>query len=198
MSEPFENDRWSFGSAVYSFSINWDGSKWITIIYFTLWHDLCLKHSHPPFLWSFSVICFDSCESVYCHFNEKTLLFKFPWLELRFKSFLELHAHFKGLCLYACANCIQKARSQLIYTIDAKLCSHWMFQNSFRNTERQNNFCNFLDDRLELWPSLLGKERAGLWLVDWSASHRTCFLWVMRTAECDCLTFIKIKYHSAT
>ena len=44
---------------------------------------------------SFSAICFGSCESIYCHFNEKTL-FKFPWLEFRFKSFLELHVHFKG------------------------------------------------------------------------------------------------------
>ena len=28
--------------------------------------------------------------------TKKTLFFKFPWLEFRFKSFLELHAHFKG------------------------------------------------------------------------------------------------------
>ena len=37
---------------------------------------------------------------------------------------------------------------------DAKLCSHLMFQNLFRNTERQNNYRNFLDDQLELWPSI--------------------------------------------
>ena len=30
-----------------------------------------------------------------------------------------------------------------MHLIDAKLCSHLMFQNSFRNTERQNNYRNF-------------------------------------------------------
>ena len=96
MSESLENDRWSSGTVADSFSINWDGSKWKTIVNCTLWHDLRLKHCHPPFLGSFSAICFDNYESVYCHFNKKTLLFKFPWLEFRFKSFLQLHVHFKG------------------------------------------------------------------------------------------------------
>ena len=41
---------WSSGSIAYSFSVNWDGSKWITTVNFTLWHDLRLKHCHPPFL----------------------------------------------------------------------------------------------------------------------------------------------------
>ena len=49
---------------------------------------------------------------------------------------------------------MQKVRFQLMHTIDAKLCSHLMFQNSFRNIERQNNYRNFLDDRIELWPSI--------------------------------------------
>ena len=49
---------------------------------------------------------------------------------------------------------MQNARFQLMHMVDAKLCSHLMFQNSFRNIERQNNSRNFLDDRLELWPSI--------------------------------------------
>ena len=39
---------------------------------------------------------FDICELIYCHFNAKTLLITFLWLEFRFKSFVELHVHFKG------------------------------------------------------------------------------------------------------
>ena len=43
---------------------------------------------------------FDICELIYCHFNAKTLLFTFLWLEFRFKSFLELHVHFKDfICI---------------------------------------------------------------------------------------------------
>ena len=57
---------------------------------------------------------------------------------------------FKGLC----ANCMQNARLQRMHTIDTKLCSHLMLQNSFRNIE-QNNYRNCLDDRLELWPGIL-------------------------------------------
>ena len=52
---------------------------------------------------------------------------------------------------------MQNARFQLMHTIDAKLCSHLMFENSFRNIERQNNYRTFLDDRLELWPSIINK-----------------------------------------
>ena len=44
-----------------------------------------------------------------------------------------------------------------ILAIDAKLCSHLMFQNSFRNIDRQNNYRNVWDDRLELWPSIIKK-----------------------------------------
>ena len=47
MSESLENDRGSSGSIGYSFSINWDGSKRLTIVNFTLCHDPRLKHSHP-------------------------------------------------------------------------------------------------------------------------------------------------------
>ena len=79
MSESLQNNRWSSGGVDYLFSISWNCSKWITIIYFTLWH-----------------------ESIYCHFNKKTS-FKFLWLEFRFKSFLELHMHFKGfMCILIC------------------------------------------------------------------------------------------------
>ena len=44
-----------------------------------------------------------------------------------------------------------------MHTIDAKLCSHLNSQNSFRNTERQNNYRKFLDDLLELWSSIYAK-----------------------------------------
>ena len=77
-----------------------DGSKRLKMVNLTLCHGLCLKNCHPPFWGSFSAICFNSCESIQCHFNTKTLFFKFLWLEFRFKSFLELHVHFKGfVCL---------------------------------------------------------------------------------------------------
>ena len=90
MSASLENDRWSSGSVDYSFSINWDGSKWITIVNFTLWHDLRLKHCHPPYVLTVGR------QFIVILTKKKTLLFKFPWLEFRFKSFLELHVHFKG------------------------------------------------------------------------------------------------------
>ena len=35
-------------------------------------------------------------------------------------------------------------------TIDAKLCFHLMFQNSFKSIERQKHYRNFWGDRLEL------------------------------------------------
>ena len=38
------------GSVDYSGYINWDDRKWITIVIFTLWHNLHLKHCHPSFL----------------------------------------------------------------------------------------------------------------------------------------------------
>ena len=120
MSESLEKDRRLFRSAAWSFSINWDGSKWITIVNFTLWRDLCLKHCHPPFFRIvFRNLCFDSYESIYCHFNEKTLLFKFPWLEFRFNSSLELHVHFKGfMCI-----CMRKLHAQCQIPADAQdLC----------------------------------------------------------------------------
>ena len=45
-------------------------------------------------------MCFDICELIYCHFNAKMLLITFLWLEFRFKSFRELHMHFKGfMCI---------------------------------------------------------------------------------------------------
>ena len=50
---------------------------------------------------------------------------------------------------------MQNARFQRMHTTDAKLCSHLMFENSFRNIERQNNYHNVLDDPLELWPSMV-------------------------------------------
>ena len=99
MSESLKNDWWSSGSVDYSFSINWDGSKWITILNFTLWHDPRLNTVIHHF-WSFSATCFDICEIIYCHFNTKTLLITLLWLEFRFKSFHELHEHFKGfICI---------------------------------------------------------------------------------------------------
>ena len=72
--------------------------------------------------------------------------------------------HLKVLCVYACANCMQNVRFQLMHMIDAKVCSHLMFQNSFRNIERRNNYRNFLDDRLELWPSIFRNDSFCCWL----------------------------------
>ena len=69
--------------------------------------------------------------------EKKTVFFRFPWIEFRFKSFLELHVHFKGfMCIH-----MRKlhAECQLMHTFDA-----------IRNIERQNNYRNILDDRLEL------------------------------------------------
>ena len=42
------------------------------------------------------------------------------------------------LCVYACANCMQNIRFQLIPVTDAKylLCYNTMFQKSFRNIQR--------------------------------------------------------------
>ena len=43
--------------------------------------------------------CFDIWELI-CHFNLKTLLLTFLWLEFRFKLFRELHVHLKGfMCI---------------------------------------------------------------------------------------------------
>ena len=70
---------------------------------------------------------------------------------------------------------MQSARFPLMHMIDAKLCYHLMFQNSFRNIERQNIYCKFLDDRLELWPSISLKWIGLNFSVDRIAlSHRIC------------------------
>ena len=88
-----KNDWWSSGSVDYSFSMNWDGSKWITILNFTLWQDSRLKHCHTPNLRIFFRHMFWQLWVIYCHFNAKTLLFTFLWLEFRFKSFLEFYVY---------------------------------------------------------------------------------------------------------
>ena len=110
MSESLENDRWPWGSVAHSFFGNKDGSKWITIVNFTLWHDLRQKHYHPPFL---------------------RIVFRLLWGN----HFSSCMCILKVLCVYA--NCMQNARFQLMHTIDAKLCSHLTFerqnQNSYRN-----------------------------------------------------------------
>ena len=56
----------------------------------------------------------------------------------------------KVLCVYACANCTQNARFQLMHTIDAK----WCFRLIRQNIERQKHYRNFWGDRLELWSSI--------------------------------------------
>ena len=101
MSESLKNDRWSSGSVHYSFSISIGMVKnEYPIVYFTLWHNPRLKNCHIPILRIIFLPCFDICELIYYHFNAKTLLFTFLWLEYRFKSFLELHVHFKGfICI---------------------------------------------------------------------------------------------------
>ena len=52
---------------------------------------------------------------------------------------------------------MQNARFQLMRAIDAKLCFHLMFQNSFQDIERHKHYCNFWGDRSELWPSKVTK-----------------------------------------
>ena len=100
MSETLKNNKWSSGSVDYSFSINWDRRKWIPIVYFTMWHDPRRKHCHTPILRIVFRYMFWHLWVIYCHYNAKTLLFTFLWLEFRFKSFLELHMHFKGfMCI---------------------------------------------------------------------------------------------------
>ena len=144
MSESLENNRWSSGSVSYSFSMNSDGSKWITIINFMLWHDLRLKHFIHHFWGSFSAICFN------CHFNEKKVLFKFPRLEFRFKSCLELHVHFKGLM------CIRmhKLHAECQIPADAHNWCQIVFSFNipkfFRNTEWQNSYRNFSAHKVSL------------------------------------------------
>ena len=125
ISESLENDRWSCGSVYYSFSINWDGSKRLTVVNLTLCHDLCLKHCHPPFLGSFSATCFDSCESIKCHFNAKTF-FKFLWLEFRFKSFLELRVHFKGFVCFR----MRKLHAEFQIPADAHVWCQTVFSSN--------------------------------------------------------------------
>ena len=53
-------------------------------------------------------------------------------------------AFLKVLCVYACANCTQNARFQLMCTIDAKLCFHLRFKNLFQNIERKKKIIVFL------------------------------------------------------
>ena len=65
-----------------------------------MWHDLRLKHEIHHFLMVFSRYRFDSCESMYYHFEEKTLTVEFLWIKFRLKSFLELHVHFNNfMCI---------------------------------------------------------------------------------------------------
>ena len=101
MSESLENDRWSSGSVAYSVSINWDGRKWITIVHFTLWSrsasetlsSIMFGDRFPPYVLTVVSQFIDIL-------TKKTVLFRFPWLEFRFESFLELHVHFKGfMCI---------------------------------------------------------------------------------------------------
>ena len=57
-----------------------------------------------------------------------------------------------GLCVYACANCMQNAKFKPMHVTEAKLCHHLVFQMSFRNIQRQQSYRNFLGDRSELFP----------------------------------------------
>ena len=79
----------------------------------------------------------------WCHFNAKTLFFKFLWLEFRFNSFLELHVHFKG---FVCLR-MRKLHTECQIPADmhdwCQICFRWKFQNSFQNIERQKKFALF-------------------------------------------------------
>ena len=69
-------------------------------------------------------------------------MFKFLWLEFRFKSFLELHVHFKG---FVCIR-MRKMHAERQIPDDAQIkwCCHLMSQHSFQNIERQIHYRNFL------------------------------------------------------
>ena len=97
------------------------------------------------------------------------------------------------MCVYACTNCMQNARFQLMRTIDAKLCFHSMFQNSFQNIERQKHYRNFWGNRSELWPSIY-KFKKVVGRADFSDQFRKIILRVlditniMRQSACLVLT----------
>ena len=152
MSESLENDRWSSGSVDYSSSINWDCSKRLTIINFTL--------SRSAFE-ALSSTIFEACfppsgltvgtQFIVILTKKKTLLFKFLWLEFRFKSFLEMQVHFKGLM------CIRMRRlpdsswwvrlmPNCVFIEWSKICSKIL--NDI------NIITIFGGDRLELWPNI--------------------------------------------
>ena len=61
------------------------------------------------------------------------LLFTFLWLEVRIKSFLELHVQFEGFICIRMRKLHENARFQLMHMTDAKLRSHSVFKNWFRN-----------------------------------------------------------------
>ena len=46
---------------------------------------------------------------------------------------------------------MQNAKFKLMLTIDAEMCLHLMFQISSRKIEWQNNYRNFVGDRLAIW-----------------------------------------------
>ena len=134
--------------------INWGGSKWITIDNFRCDMICIWSIEIHHFWWSFPTIVFDSCASIYCHFEEKTLIIEIWWIKFWLKSFLELHMHFNG---FMCIR-MHKLHAECQIQVDAcdwsQTVSSLVFQISFQNTQRQKSYRNFLSDRSELWPSI--------------------------------------------
>ena len=62
--------------------------------------------------------------------------------------------HFNGFMCIRMRKLHAECQIQADAVVEAKLCRHLGFQMSFRNTERQKSYCNFLGDRSELWPSI--------------------------------------------
>ena len=98
------------------FFINWGGSKWITMDNFRC-DTICVWNTEIHHFWgSLPAIVFYSCDSIYCHFEAKTLIIEFLWIKFRLKSFLELHVHFSGLM----CTCMRKVHTE--YQIQANAC----------------------------------------------------------------------------
>ena len=105
------------------------------------------------FWWSFSAICSDICELIYCHVNAKTL-FTFLWWEFWFKSFLELHVHFKDFMRIRMRK-LQEERQvpadahdwcQIVFSFNVP-----KFVSKYLTTKQLSQIFGY---RLELWPSI--------------------------------------------
>ena len=109
--------------------------------------------------------------------TKKRCCLSFCGLNSDSNHFLSCTCILKGLCVYACANCMQKECQvpedahnwcQIVFSF------HWMFQNPVQNIEWQNLYRNFWGDRLELWLSISKSDKTrGPWAttLTWMYSY---------------------------